>query len=575
MNLRIRKLAISVFILAALLTAWHFWNERRGMALIPGLEGPLADTPVAEPKAPRIEDYGSGGPTRLAVLVTDIDSDWIGMVRALKARGIPTTFTRDVTEATKHHAVIAYPLISGKVLESAEIRTLAAFVRGGGGLMTFDLAGGGLEALFGTSGEVPDRTRTAVQWEREPGVEASKTPLNAAGMETTLGSQAIQLAGARALARYDDGSVAMSCRTAGGQACVLGVDVGSYANRAYNLRAEPLAGAYANVYADGLDRLVEAVRDFYVANEPNAYLIGTAPAPYSGSLILTHDLDAGQALSDSVKLAKDLHARGVAASFFMQTKYIRDWNDDAFFQREAIPQLNELASLGMEVGSHSVSHSRAFNTFEIGDGSEAYPSYHPIVDSQLTAHGGTVMGELRVSKYLLDASVRQQIESFRPGHLRNPPSLPQALAASGYRFTSDLTAANALTNYPYQLAFGRSGPGLVPVWEFPVAIEDEAKPGFAARRDASIALIDRITGRGGVATVLVHPDQSAKRDTELAIIDRFRGKVWIGPMGTLGRWWQARDLSEIDWDGKKLNVEGNVHRITIYFPRQRRSQTVF
>ncbi len=569
MNPSLRKLAVILLVLGGLIAAWLYWKTRVDVRIIPGLEGPAAKTPIPESAPPRVEDHGGGGPSRLAVLVTDVDSDWIGMVRALKARGIPATFTRDVGEATKHHAVIAYPLISGKALKGEDIRALAAFVRGGGGLMTFDLAGGGLEPLFGISGQVPDRGRKAVAWDG-----GATTPLNAAGMEATLGSQAIKLAGARVMARFDDGSVAMSCNTASGQACVLGIDVGSYANRAYNLRAEPLAGAYVNVYADGLDRLVDAVRDFYVANEPNAYLIGTAPAPFTASLVITHDLDANQALTDSVELAKALKARGLRQTFFMQTKYVRDWNDDVFFTKDTLPQLKQLEELGMEVGSHSVSHARAFNMFETGDGSEAYPDYHPVVNSQQTAHGGTVLGELRVSKYLLDAGIGQRTESFRPGHLRNPPSLPQALAASGYHYTSDLTAANALTNYPYQLVVGRAGPGLVPVWEFPVAIEDEAKPSFAERRDASIALIDRIAERGGVATILVHPDHGPKRDAELAILDRYRGKLWIGPMGELGAWWRARDLAEIDWDGAKLTTKGIVHGVKVSFPRQGKSQTI-
>lgn len=559
-----------------LIVAIYYFASRTPLTIIPGLSGPTGQSIVGLPRPPKIEDHGGGGATRLAVLVTDIDSDWIGMVRALKARGIPATFTRDVGEATRHHAVIAYPMISGRLLTGDQIRALAAFVHRGGGLMTFDLAGGGLEPLFGIKGEVTGRARRSVLWSAENGSDASTTPLNAPAMEATIGSEALTLAGATALARYDDRSVAMSCNRATGQACVLGVDVGSYANRAYNLRAEPLAGGYVDGFADGLDRLVDAVRDFYVANEPNAYLIGTAPAPYAASLIVTHDLDAGHALADSVSLATALRRRGVDATFFMQTKYVRDWNDDVFFRADALPHLRQLRSLGMEVGSHSVAHARAFNTFQMGDGSETYPSYRPFVTSQQSARGGTVMGELRVSKYLLDAGIGQQTLSFRPGHLRNPNGLPQALAATGYRYTSDLTGENALTNYPYQLAYGRAGPGLVPVWEFPVSIEDEAGEPFAARVPQSITLIDRMAARGGVTTMLVHPDHGAKRDAELAIIDHYSGKLWIGSMGRFGAWWRARDLASIDYDGKTVSVRAPepLHAVTIHFPRTGKSEFI-
>ena len=137
-----------------LIVAIYYFASQTPVTIIPGLSGPAGKSLVGLPHPPKIEDHGGGGVTRLAVLVTDIDSDWIGMVRALKARGIPATFTRNVGEATRHHAVIAYPMISGRLLSGDQIRVLAAFVHSGGGLMTFDLAGGGLEPLFGIKGEV-------------------------------------------------------------------------------------------------------------------------------------------------------------------------------------------------------------------------------------------------------------------------------------------------------------------------------------------------------------------------------------------------------------------------------------
>jgi len=84
--------------------------------------------------------------------------------------------------------------------------------------------------------------------------------------------------------------------------------------------------------------------------------------------VFTYDLDTGKALTDSVALAKLLHERGVDATFFMQTKYVRYWNDEAFFRADSLPQLKKLRELGMEVGSHSVHYARAVNGFQLGDG---------------------------------------------------------------------------------------------------------------------------------------------------------------------------------------------------------------
>src|SRR5438067_6345648 len=45
----------------------------------------------------------------------------------------------------------------------------------------------------------------------------------------------------------------------------------------------------------------------------------------------------------------------VIGYYFIQTKYIRDYNDDNCFP----PQ--KLVKLGMEIGSHTVAHSRSFS----------------------------------------------------------------------------------------------------------------------------------------------------------------------------------------------------------------------
>ena len=66
-------------------------------------------------------------------------------------------------------------------------------------------------------------------------------------------------------------------------------------------------------------------------------------------------------------------------TYFIQTKYMRDWNDNVFFNQAGLTPLKQLSALGMEIGSHSVAHSRVFNTLPLGSGNERYPSYRPFV----------------------------------------------------------------------------------------------------------------------------------------------------------------------------------------------------
>ena len=96
--------------------------------------------------------------------------------------------------------------------------------------------------------------------------------------------------------------------------------------------------------------------------------------------------------------------------------------------------------LGMELGSHTVAHSTVFSHFRLGTGTERYPEYQPYVKTKTKAANGSVFGELRVSKYLIEKlSGGTNVMSFRPGELSNPKALPQALVATGYRYSSSST----------------------------------------------------------------------------------------------------------------------------------------
>src|SRR5207248_2678582 len=75
-------------------------------------------------------------------------------------------------------------------------------------------------------------------------------------------------------------------------------------------------------------------------------------------------------------------SQDVIGTYFIQTKYIRDYNDDIFFDDRGIIHLKKLAELGMEIGSHTVAHSRLFSQFPMGTGSEQYPTYAPFVNDR-------------------------------------------------------------------------------------------------------------------------------------------------------------------------------------------------
>lgn len=541
----VAALVLAIFGLAA---TGVMISRANSIYVFEGVKGPGGQDHIRAPKNTEIAEFDHGSAHRLAVLVTDPTSNWLGLARAFKAQGIPFTITQDPARALRHTVVLVYPIISGRTLSADALRGIAAHVNGGGTVLAFDIEGGGLEPVFGIGAPAPSRARDELHWQGAKGPpEEQITRFSRHGSEVTLGSIAYAPQGAEVIAKYEDGAAAILCRRTSGKACVMGVDLGSLAQRAADGRAEPIARDYVNAYEPSLDVLVRWVRDLYVEGEPIPWLIDTVPNGHDVSIVMTHDIDFTRSVRNAHAYADLEKANGVKATYFMQTKYVRDFNDDVFLTKETVPQLNYWRALGMELASHTVAHSKVMHQFPIGDGRESYPDYHPFVTDRLKARDGTLFGETRVSKFLIEHFTGAQVISFRPGHLSYPFKLPEVLEATGYQFSSSNTANASLTHLPHQLSFAREGKALSPIYEFSVTLEDEELPKLGDRFEAGSAVIAKIAANHGLVVILIHPDITGhKLDFETKVIERWKNRAWMPDLAEFGAWWRARDKAEFD-----------------------------
>lgn len=547
-----------------------------------GLRGPPDVTRVAAPQATPLSQFDVGAANRLAILVTDPESGWLGLVRGFRALGVPITVTEDVSRAMQHRVVLVYPIISGSVLDGPELRGLAQHARNGGTVVAFQLAGGGLDELFGVAPGATTTARTRLNWVAQTGRPAADQVVVSGHGETQVASTGYSARNARIEATFEDGSVAAACRAVGpGRTCVLGVDLGALAQRSKNGRAESMSRGYTNAYDPSVDTYFRWLRDIYVQGEPMPWLIDTVPGNRDVSIIFTHDVDFGPSITNSRAYADTLAQAGVQGTFFIQTKYMRDWNDEPFFDQAAAGTISELVDMGMDVGSHTVAHTRELEHLQMGTGRERYPRYRPIVTDDFHVEGATILGELRVSKWLLEELTGAEVVSFRPGRLSYPFSLPEALQATGYRHSSSISANLTMSHLPFQLTSGRADGTLVPVFEYPVTIEDELDPPMGARLDDGLALIDRIAQDRGVVVILTHPDiTDHKLSYTRGVLERWRERAWMGSLAEFGAWWSARDALEADlvqrdgrWELTARSAQG-VQGLTIILPRQNRRFTL-
>jgi hypothetical protein len=352
-----------------------------------------------------------------------------------------------------------------------------------------------------------------------------------------------------ALAAYEDGQTALVRHRVGrGQTFVFGFNLGTILYRGQSCRDEWFGRADSNIYEPCADVFLRLLARIYGDGNPAAVTLGTVPEGKPLAMILTHDVDYVRSVGFSRDFAEFEHSAGIEATYFIQTKYINDWLDSAFFDSACAGILRQLASLGHELASHSVSHSPVFAKFELGSGSERFPEYHPSVHNHELTYGGSIMGELRVSRYLLQSLLPEQpVLSFRPGYLASPAVLPQALQATGYRFDSSMTAPNCLSHLPYQQNRDRRASQELDLYEFPITVSDSMGGVFTDFLPAANTMAENLQRYGGCCVLLIHPNNiEDKLQFEKSFVQTWRNRAWFGTLGGFGRWWAARDHAGVD-----------------------------
>ncbi len=488
----------------------------------------------------------------LAVLLTDTTADWLGIAQGLSGIGIPFVMTNSATKAAQHKAILVYPKISGKLLNAEDLKLIASLPEQGHTLIGTNIYGGGLSEVFGYEDILPAGGRNKFilgDSVTVPSIsnilsELTNSTLAIAGngikskLETVGYTSALH-----PLIKFEDGSAALTYKPYGnGHAYALGIDIGNFFQRYLNGRGFDPNRGYVNTYDAGIDVFLRILHFIYTQAEPNAVTISPTAYGKSLTLVLTHDIDFTRSIVNAAAYADMERDKGVLATYFIQTKYIKDWNDDIFFNSSNLQYLQRLYDNGMEIGSHSVSHSKTFSKFEIGTGKESYPEYRPFVKERYVTKNASIMGELRVSKYLLEHFTNGLVvRSFRPGHLQYPFALPQCLVAAGYKNNSSVTSGTVQTNLPYMLMYNRGYGGLTNIVEVPIAVEDELGLPMIERLDSAILLARKLARYGGVLNVLIHTDiLGQKYEFERQLIDSLKMSAWVTTIDSLGNWWRGR-----------------------------------
>jgi len=503
----------------------------------------------ADPSSEFVESFAM----QVAVFQASEEEGMLGVVHALSEMGIPFFVTRDLDQALRHSLVIVYPGANGTTFNSQQLSQLNLHVRSGGSLMSFNVVAAALKSLFGFSDAIPSRRRHRVMF------NASSDPIERylnrpEEREVQLGNPMYEEifwtngyapdGTSEVLAHFDDGTAAVLRKKIGsGTSYLFGLSFQDVILRNQINHDYDAERHYVNAFEPGSDVWILALRAWYESAQAGAVRLGTIPNAKQSVLLLSHDVDWENSFDPILEFSAMEARHHVKSTFFIQTKYVSDANSASFFFGKNLVTLRKIKEQGFSIGSHSVIHSRGFNKFVLGAGTETFATYRPRSTGFDGATNANVFGEIRVSKQLLDGELAgQQTVFFRAGHLRVPPTMPEALQRCGYLFDSSFTAPDVLTNFPYSLPLGLSFEEDSHILEFPITFEDEQAPRLDLRVPIMLEVIRANAENEAINLILIHTNEANyKLKAEEDLLNQLPEGVIATDVLSFANFWGARE----------------------------------
>ncbi len=506
------------------------------------------------------------------------DAEFYSAKYILKTAGIPFIVTTDVNVAKNYGTILGSSRFDVTTFSTDEKDTLINYVNKGGVLIAASVRDPYFNALFGISANVNSNARYTVKFNyflndpsfkwlndtMEQTISLAKTTFTA-----VFFTRSYDLSGALALAVFDDNTTAITKRIYGaGTTYALGF---SFRNL-IAVNQQNLDYSANRIYSNGFEPTSDAVMLFikgiYNAHIPKATWLHTSPYNSKTSLMITHDIDATSAY-DTMHLYADYEAsKGIKASYLFTTHYINDGLLSDFYNLNSIPKIQYVLNKGHVAGSHSVGHFPDFDdetVFPLGVLGNTPSNYLPYNFGTGSTTAGSVLGEVEVSKNLLNSNFGLNIKTFRAGYLCFHDKIINALDTVGYTNSTTLSAADILTNFPFQQRKNRSVSGAYTnVWEFPMTISDVffsdgITPSNYPQKVATwLDVLNRNMANNAPNVLLIHPTRVYKLTAMQDFLNGLPGGVCIMSLEAFADYWKARDAvsftSKISNDSLTITV---------------------
>lgn len=488
----------------------------------------------------------------------------------VQVAGVPYTITRDINEASLYSVIIATEGFDGLNLSDNQRETIKNYIRDGGVLINTNLRDISLYDVAGITDQAFSRDRYSINfnvsrseniftWIDEP--EEKTIFIGNENNGNSIFSRSYVTDQAEIIATFGDGTSAFIRNQFGNGFCYTfgnsfkdliirsQMNFDFTANRSYSNGFEPASDVFSLI-----------LRGILIEHIPHVVWKNTSAFNSRATVILTHDIDAESNMQWMNRYADFENSLNITATYFVTTHYIDDALDGDYYSnyRDAVTLLRDQ---NQEVGSHSVGHFPDFADIPFGTLGEDIFTYQPAHHSGVTANA-SLLGELEVSKKLLEEDTGLPVTSFRSGHLIYPDLLVSALDTLGYRFNSSYSANDVQTSFPYFPYKTRSFRSIESnILEIPVTISDVLSDEFTTENYLLVAdlwnnVTEKYYANGAPTVLLVHPNRNLKLRALQAYIENLPRDVSIQSIQSFGNFWIQR--SDLDYTS---SLENN--RLTI------------
>jgi peptidoglycan/xylan/chitin deacetylase (PgdA/CDA1 family) len=490
------------------------------------------------------------------------EEEVLSLCNSLSPLGIPHVHTTDLSVASGY-PFLAVAGIFGSNLTSSQRDALVNYVSNGGILFLWGLSDASLMSSFGV-GAAAVYTGTTVRpltFDVLTGDPALQYIDNPAEINWQMAYPSIARTWgygpgtALALAAWDNGEAAVLRSDLGtGRAYVSGWRPRHVVTDAELLRVPGQEPPWTNVPVLDADIQKMLLRGVYenVAGA-NRQLRQFAPNGKPAALIVTHDVDAIVSYQLTPEFAQLESSLGFQATYnFTVSPYSTGWVG-TLYDANGRQDIQQALNLGHDIESHSFGHFPDYDQAAFGTGTETAANYFPRYSYDLNQTVGmSALGEVGVSRWLLENNFGITVEAFRSGYLLIPDNFLEVLRQTGYRRDSSYAAGVTRGSFPF-VAFTATG-GLIttyPLVEYPMAIED---PSYLSEETLTQVVdawenVIRANYNNNAPTVLnLHPVDNVRREALEELLQRITNlDLWIGDWKTFAEFWEAQGVTCDRW----------------------------